>query len=61
MRILLSIIGLLFVLAGCVWFLQGINVIPGSFMTGQTRWTIYGAVTAIVGILVLTFANRRRA
>lgn len=60
MRILLSIIGVLCLLAGCVWFLQGINVIPGSFMTGQTKWTIYGALTAIIGILLLIFANRRR-
>ena len=60
MRILLSIIGVLFLLAGCVWFLQGINVIPGSFMTGQTKWTIYGAITAVIGLALLTFANRRR-
>jgi hypothetical protein len=60
MRILLTIIGLLFLLAGCVWFLQGINVIPGSFMTGQTKWTIYGAITAVIGLALLTFANRRR-
>lgn len=61
MRILLTIIGMLFLLAGCVWFLQGINVIPGSFMTGQTKWTIYGAITAVIGLALLTFANRRRA
>ena len=60
MRILLSIIGVLFLLAGCVWFLQGINLIPGSFMTGQTKWTIYGAITAVIGLALLTFANRRR-
>ena len=59
MRILLTIIGLLLVLAGCVWFLQGINVIPGSFMTGQTKWTIYGALTLIIGVVVLIFARRR--
>lgn len=60
MRILLTIIGLLCVLAGGVWFLQGINVIPGSFMTGQTKWTIYGAITVVIGLALLTFANRRR-
>ena len=59
MRIALSVLGILCLLAGCVFFLQGINVIPGSFMTGQTKWAIYGALAAIVGIALLVFANRR--
>ena len=31
MKIALSIVGVLLVLAGGVWFLQGINILPGSF------------------------------
>ena len=31
----LNILGVLLVLFGAIWFLQGINVLPGSFMTGQ--------------------------
>jgi uncharacterized membrane protein HdeD (DUF308 family) len=61
MRIALSVLGILCLLVGCVFFLQGINVIPGSFMTGQTRWAIYGALTVIVGIALLIVANPRRA
>lgn len=53
MRIALRIIGALLIIAGCVWVLQGINVIPGSFMTGQTKWAVYGALTAAVGLLVM--------
>jgi uncharacterized membrane protein HdeD (DUF308 family) len=60
MRIALNIAGVLLVLMGCVWILQGINVILGSFMTGQTRWTVYGAVSLIAGIALLIAANRRR-
>lgn len=60
MRILLSIIGVLLVIVGCVWFLQGINVLPGSFMTGQTKWAVYGGLTFIAGVLLLVSANRRR-
>src|ERR1700684_2040555 len=41
-RIAFNIAGVLLVVAGCVWFLQGINVLPGSFMTGQIRWAVYG-------------------
>ena len=60
MRIALSVLAVLCLLCGSVFFLQGINVIPGSFMTGQTKWAIYGALTAIVGIALLVFANRRK-
>jgi len=60
MRILLNIVGVLCALSGCIWFLQGINVIPGSFMTGQTKWAIYGGVLLVVGIGVLVVANRGR-
>ncbi len=60
MRIAFSVLGVLFLLVGCVFFLQGINVIPGSFMTGQTKWAIYGALSAIVGIGLLIAANRGR-
>ena len=50
MRTALNIIGGLLTLVGAVWFLQGINVLPGSFMTGQIQWAIYGAVAVAVGI-----------
>ncbi|HUQ98787.1 MAG TPA: hypothetical protein VM166_04980 [Gemmatimonadaceae bacterium] len=60
MRIVLNIVGLVLVFFGGVWILQGINVLPGSFMTGQTKWAVYGAICLILGILVLVRANRRR-
>jgi hypothetical protein len=40
MRITLNAVANLMVLVGDIWFLQGINVLPGSFMTGQIRWSI---------------------
>jgi hypothetical protein len=61
MRIALNVVGALLVLFGCVWFLQGINVLPGSFMTGQIRWAVYGGIAAVAGIVVLGAANRRGA
>ena len=59
MRIALNIAGILCLIAGCVWILQGINVLPGSFMTGHTKWAIYGTMLAIAGIGILISANRR--
>ena len=44
---------------GGVWFLQGINVLPGSFMTGQTKWALIGGATFAVGLALLVVARRR--
>jgi hypothetical protein len=61
MKYALNILGLIFVLMGGVWFLQGINILPGSFMTGQIRWAIYGGMAVAGGLVILVAANRRRA
>ena len=60
MRIGLNIVGILLVLFGSIWFLQGINVLPGSFMTGQIRWAVYGGIALGAGIALLVTAKRRR-
>ncbi|MEJ2597710.1 MAG: hypothetical protein P8Z00_05215 [Anaerolineales bacterium] len=60
MKIALRIFGALFIFAGVVWFLQGINILPGSFMTGQIQWAIYGAIAVVVGIGLLVYTNRDR-
>ena len=60
MRVTLNVAGALCVVIGCTWFLQGINVLPGSFMTGQTKWAVYGGILVVVGVVVLIAANRRR-
>jgi hypothetical protein len=59
-RIVLNIIGGLLLLMGTTWFLQGINVLPGSFMSGQVRWSVYGAVADGVALALLVSANRPR-
>jgi hypothetical protein len=58
-RLPLSIVGVVIVLMGLVWFFQGINVLPGSFMTGQTQWAINGAIAMVIGAVIVWFANRR--
>ena len=60
MRIILNVVGVLMTLMGAIWFLQGINILPGSFMTGQIRWAVYGGGTAFVGLGLVLAANRRR-
>ena len=60
MKIVLNIIGVLLLLMGTTWFLQGINVLPGSFMTGQLRWAVYGGAADIVALVLLVALNRKR-
>jgi hypothetical protein len=52
------IVGLLLVLVGAVWALQGVGVIGGSGMTGSTRWLVIGLVLVVAGLVLVA---RRRA
>src|SRR3954469_19746998 len=46
MRAILNVLAVLCLFVGSIWILQGINILPGSFMTGQSKWAIYGGVLA---------------
>ena len=59
-KIVVTVFGALVILMGAVWFLQGINILPGSFMTGQTRWAINGGIAILVGAALIAAANWRR-
>jgi len=58
MRWVLLIVGGLMVLMGGVWTLQGIGVLPGSFMTGQTFWAVAGLLTLVAGAALCYAATR---
>jgi len=60
LKITLNIFGLLLMLFGVIWFLQGINVLQGSFMTGQIQWAVYGGIAIIAGVALLVLAKRRK-
>ena len=59
MKTILYIVGILFILAGVVWILQGFNVLAGSMMSGQIQYAILGLVVGVIGIVLLVYANRR--
>jgi hypothetical protein len=60
MRTLLGAICILLILTGGIFFLQGTNVLPGSFMTGDPQWAINGGVMVTIGLGLLLWASRRR-
>jgi hypothetical protein len=53
------ILGGLMIVVGGVWLLQGIGVLPGSFMTGQSFWAIIGGLVLAVGIAMCYVSLRR--
>jgi hypothetical protein len=55
------IVAFVFVAVGAIWIGQGIGLIRGgSFMVGDVRWAIAGAIVAAVGIVLLIRATLHR-
>ena len=61
MRVISSLIGVLVVLMGGIWILQGLNLAWGSlsrsFMQGDQHWVFYGAIMLIVGVCQVVWSN----
>ena len=60
MKIALYIIGGLVALSGAIWVLQGINLLPGSFMSGNPQWAINGSIAIVAGGVMIYIARRRK-
>lgn len=45
-------------LAGAIFFLQGVGLLPGSFMTGSAIWAVIGAVLIVGGGLLISWGIR---
>jgi hypothetical protein len=62
MAILLRVVGVIVVLVGGIWILQGFNILPGSFMSGQMKWAVNGGIAATAGVALIVgsffFAKR---
>lgn len=53
-----SLVPLVMIALGGIWLLQGINVLPGSFMTGDPKWAVIGGTLVAIGFTWLV--KRRR-
>jgi hypothetical protein len=58
MKWILNVVAVLLILPGIIFFLQGVNVLPGSSMTGQAQWAVIGGLMVIVGVGLLVFSRR---
>ena len=53
------VLGILLALMGIIWILQGLNVLGGSFMSGQWFWAAMGAIALGVGVGLVLIGRRR--
>ena len=52
--------GVVLLLLGLLWTLQGFDVLQGSSMSGTTTWSIIGPIVLLVGGLVTVVGLRGR-
>ncbi|MFI0418856.1 hypothetical protein [Spongiactinospora sp. 9N601] len=58
---ILVIAAVVLILLGGLWTLQGIGVVGGSVMTGDTTWAIIGPIVVVAGLVAAFFALRGRS
>jgi hypothetical protein len=54
------VLGLLALVLGGVWTLQGLNVLSDSKMSGVTAFAIIGPILALVGLVLIVVGMRIR-
>jgi len=56
---LLTTAGVVLMIAGVIWALQGFGVIGGSFMSGDSVWAVIGPAVAVIGLGITVISIRR--
>jgi hypothetical protein len=54
------VLGLLALVLGAVWTLQGLNVLGDSRMSGKQMWAVIGPIVALVGVVLIAVGVRIR-
>jgi hypothetical protein len=57
-RVLLFL-GIVLFAMGLLWTLQGVGVVGGSFMSGNTTWAVIGPIVAVAGLAIGVVAGVR--
>ena len=60
MKWLLVIVGVVLMVLGGLWILQGVHVIPLGFMAGHPEYAVLGVVVMLIGAGLLALGYRRR-
>lgn len=59
--VMLRAAGMFLAVMGVIWVLQGAGLLDwpaNSFMLGQSEWTLYGALIAAFGAVLMWIARR---
>lgn len=54
------LLGSVLVLFGAVFFLQGIDLLKGSSMTGKPLWAVLGPVITLTGLGLIVRSTRKQ-
>jgi hypothetical protein len=54
-------LGLLAIVIGGVWTLQGLDYLDGGLMSGQSFWAAIGGVLIVAGLGLVVVGMRRRS
>jgi hypothetical protein len=57
-RSFVTVAGVVLLLLGLLWFLQGVGVVGGSFMSGEPVWAVIGLVLLLLAVRLLAEALR---
>jgi hypothetical protein len=64
MRIFSTLLGLLVILMGSIWTMQGLHIGPAAimrgFMVSDWHWTLYGVIFALFGVGQVAWSNMRQ-
>ena len=60
MKWVLNILGVLLILMGTVWILQGTGFFPVGMMAGQMKYAYAGIVVDLIAVVLFVIANRRK-
>ena len=54
------VVGVLCIVLGGLWTLQGLDIVGGSMMSGVSIWAVIGPALAVVGLVLIILGVRRR-
>lgn len=57
--LVVAVVGVVLLVVGVFWALQGFGTIGGSFMSNNSTYEIIGPVVAVVGLLLAILGIRR--
>lgn len=59
MRFVWLVLGAIALIVGIIWTLQGLNILGGSFMSGDPTYAIVGAIIGIAGLFLVVLGIRQ--